>query len=101
MSRRRSRELGEVTRAISFGQTGRAPQSLRVAPSEIYVADTGGKESVEETEKQLADPENTFDLAPRKLVKLTDFMNASGTIKSKPTSWKEMFFPEVHELSGD
>ena len=31
----------------------------------------------------------------------TDFMNASGTIKGKPTSWKEMFFPEVHDLSGD
>ena len=69
--------------------------------AEIYVADTGGKESVEETEKQLADPEFIFDLGPKKLIKLTDFMNASGTIKGKPTSWKEMFFPEVHDLAGD
>ena len=61
-------------------------------------ADTGGKESVEETEKQLADPEYIFDLGPKKLIKLTDFMNAVGTIKRKPTSWKEMFFPEVHDL---
>ncbi len=69
--------------------------------AEIYSADTGGKETVAETEQQLADPEFIFDLGPKKLVKLTDFMNAAGTIKGKPTSWKEMFFPEVHDLSGD
>jgi NitT/TauT family transport system substrate-binding protein len=68
--------------------------------AEIYVAD-GAKESVEEVEKQLADPDFIFDPAPRKLIKLTEFMNASGTIKGKPASWKELFFPEVHDLSGD
>jgi NitT/TauT family transport system substrate-binding protein len=69
--------------------------------AEIYVADTGGKESVEETVKQLADPEFIFDLGPKKLIKLTDFMHAAGIIKARPASWKEMFFPEVHDLAGD
>ena len=69
--------------------------------AEIYSADTGGKETVAETEQQLDDPEFIFDLGPKKLLKLTDFMNAAGTIKGKPTSWKEMFFPEVYDLSGD
>ena len=54
-----------------------------------------------ESDNSLRDPEFIFDLAPRKLIKLTDFMHASGAIKNKPTSWKEMFFPEVHDLSGD
>ena len=45
--------------------------------AEIYSADTGGKETVAETEQQLADPEFIFDLGPKKLIKLTDFMNAS------------------------
>jgi NitT/TauT family transport system substrate-binding protein len=69
--------------------------------AEIYVKDGGGKESVEAVEKDLADPDNIFDLGPKKLIKLTDFMNSVGMIKSKPTSWKEMFFPEVHDLKGD
>src|SRR6185295_13674987 len=69
--------------------------------AEIYVKDSGGKESVEAVEKDLADPDNIFDLGPKKLIKLTDFMNSVGMIKSKPTSWKEMFFPEVHDLKGD
>jgi NitT/TauT family transport system substrate-binding protein len=75
--------------------------SNRRKAAEIYSADTGGKETVADVEKQLADPEFIFDLGPKKLIKLSDFMNASGTIKSRPTSWKEMFFPEVHDLSGD
>ena len=69
--------------------------------AEIYSADTGGKESVEDTEKELANPENIFNLGPKKLIKLTDFMNDAGVIKGRPTAWQEMFFPEVHDLSGD
>jgi NitT/TauT family transport system substrate-binding protein len=69
--------------------------------AEIYVKDSGGKESLEETEKDLANPENVFDLGPKRLVKLTDFMQSVGIIKAKPVSWKEMFFEEVHDLKGD
>jgi hypothetical protein len=28
-------------------------------------------------------------------------MNKIGSIKSKPASWKDLFFPEVHGLQGD
>lgn len=73
----------------------------RQRAAEIYVADGGGKEKVEAVEKQLADPEFVYSLAPQKLIKLSDFMHAAGIIKSKPVSWKEVFFPEVHELQGD
>jgi NitT/TauT family transport system substrate-binding protein len=69
--------------------------------AEIYVKDSGGKESIEETEKDLANPDNIFDLGPRKLIRLTDFMHSVGTIKAKPASWKEMFFEELHDLKGD
>lgn len=69
--------------------------------AEIYAKDTGGKETADEAEKQLADPQWIFSLGPKKLVQLTDFMNAAGIIKAKPASWKDMFFPEVHDLEGD
>lgn len=69
--------------------------------AEIYVLDGGGKEKVEDVEKQLADPEFIFNLGPKNLIKLTDFMHAAGAIKTRPISWKEMFFPEVHDLQGD
>jgi len=69
--------------------------------AEIYSKDTGGKETAEATEKELANPDNVFSLAPKKLIKLTDFMNDAGIIKTRPKTWQEMFFPEVHGLSGD
>lgn len=85
----------------AFREATNLVNSDRRRAAEIYSADTGGKETVAETEQQLNDPEFIFDLGPKKLIKLTDFMNATGTIKGKPTSWKEMFFPEVYDLSGD
>ncbi len=69
--------------------------------AEIYVKDVEGKEKLEDVEKQLADPEWIFSLGPKRLVKLTDFMNSAGIIKAKPVNWKEMFAPEVHDLEGD
>ncbi len=69
--------------------------------AEIYSKDTGGKESADAAEKELANPENIFSLGPRKLIALTDFMHSIGVIKTKPTSWKELFVPEVHDLNGD
>jgi NitT/TauT family transport system substrate-binding protein len=75
--------------------------SNRRRAAEIYVADGGGKEKVEAVEKQLADPEFIFSMAPKKLAKLADFMNTAGVIKSKPASWKDVFFPDVHDLAGD
>ena len=40
-------------------------------------------------------------LTPQKVGKTADFMYKIGTIKTKPASWKELFFPEVHGLAGD
>ena len=75
--------------------------SNRRKVAEIYVADSNGKEKLDETEKQLADPDFIYNLGPKRLTKLTDFMHAAGVIKAKPASWKDMFFPEVHDLQGD
>jgi NitT/TauT family transport system substrate-binding protein len=87
--------------ADAFKEATNLINTNRRKAAEIYSADTNGRETVEEAEQQLANPDFIFDLAPRKLMKLTDFMNAAGVIKGKPTSWKDMFFPEVHDLSGD
>ena len=73
----------------------------RARAVEIYVKDVSGKEKAEDVMKSLSDPEFVFDLGPRKLMALVDFMHQAGIIKTKPANWKEMFFPEVHDLAGD
>ena len=50
--------------------------------------------------KILEDPLVKFTTTPMNVTKYSDFMYRIGSIKVKPASWKDLFFPEVHDLSG-
>lgn len=50
--------------------------------------------------KILNDPDVKFSTTPSNTTKYSDFMHQVGSIKVKPASWKELFFPEVHHLPG-
>jgi NitT/TauT family transport system substrate-binding protein len=39
-------------------------------------------------------------MVPESTVKYAEFMHAVGSIKIKPASWKDLFFPGVHGLPG-
>lgn len=69
--------------------------------AEIYVADVGGKEKADAVEKDLGNPDYRFSIGPQKVIKLTDFMHAAGVIKNKPASWKDLYFPDIHDVEGD
>jgi NitT/TauT family transport system substrate-binding protein len=38
---------------------------------------------------------------PQKVFATAAFMAKIGSIKESPASWKDLFFPEVHNLPGD
>jgi len=59
------------------------------------------KDSVDDIYSMISAPDYAYTLMPQKVYKTAEFMNKIGTIKSKPASWKELFFPEVHRLQGD
>lgn len=50
--------------------------------------------------KVLEDPLVKFTMTPSKVTTYAGFMHEIGSVKLKPASWKDMFFPEVHGLSG-
>lgn len=70
------------------------------AAAEYYVRETKSKDSVEVVEKILNDPQVEFTMTPKSIIKYTDFMNKVGSLKSRPASWKELFFADVHALPG-
>ena len=41
-----------------------------------------------------------WTMVPENTMKYAEFMHSVGTIKVKPASWKDLFFPEVHDLPG-
>ena len=73
----------------------------RKQAAEIYLRVSGDKKStVAEIQKQLEDPNLVFTATPRNIQKYADFMFEVGTIKIKPNSWKDIYFPEIHALPG-
>ncbi len=70
------------------------------AAAEIYIRMTKDKSPIDDILKIMNDPEIQYSLQPRNTMKMVDFMYKSGTIKAKPGSWKDMFFPNMYDLQG-
>jgi len=68
--------------------------------AEIYLRMTKDKSSVEDILKIVNDPQIEYSLAPKNVMKMVDFIYRTGGIKIKPASWKDLFFPNMHELQG-
>ncbi len=50
--------------------------------------------------KILQDPLVKFTMTPYKIMRYADFMHEIGSIKVKPASWQDLFFPEIRDLAG-
>jgi NitT/TauT family transport system substrate-binding protein len=48
----------------------------------------------------ISSPGVDFTVAPQGFMKFADFMFKTGIIKQRPSSWKDVFFPEVHDEAG-
>ncbi|HSO06595.1 MAG TPA: ABC transporter substrate-binding protein [Pelomicrobium sp.] len=70
------------------------------AAADNYIKWSGYKGSKDLIMKILNDPKVSFTMTPNNTTKYSDFLHKIGTIKVKPDSWKDMFFPEVHDLKG-
>ncbi|MEO6748736.1 MAG: ABC transporter substrate-binding protein [Casimicrobiaceae bacterium] len=70
------------------------------AAAETYLRMTKDKSSVDDIVKMLEDPTVKFTTTPNNMMKYVDFMYKVGSIKAKPASWKEMFFPNIQSLPG-
>jgi sulfonate transport system substrate-binding protein len=68
--------------------------------AEIYKTIAKDRNSVDALEKMVADPDVDYTSTPVNLMKFVDFMYKVGRIKTKPASWKDMFFPEAYGLNG-
>jgi NitT/TauT family transport system substrate-binding protein len=68
--------------------------------AEAYLRISKDKDSLDNVLKVLNDPEVKFTTTPQNVTKYVDFMNKIGSIKAKPASWKDLFFPNVHNLPG-
>jgi sulfonate transport system substrate-binding protein len=69
--------------------------------AQVYLDVSGDKKStVADIEKQLEDTNILFTTTPRNVQKYADFMFDAGYIKTRPDSWKDLYFPEIHDQPG-
>jgi NitT/TauT family transport system substrate-binding protein len=68
--------------------------------AEIFVRSSKVKVDVDEVLKMLEDPDTRFSTTPTGMMQFADFMQLSGTIKTKPAVWSEMFLPALQGRPG-
>jgi NitT/TauT family transport system substrate-binding protein len=83
--------LDEATASINGDKRAAAQTYLRISKD---------KDSLDDIVKMLNDPSIVYTTTPNNVMKYVNFMHKIGSIKVKPDSWKEMFFPNAHGLSG-
>src|SRR6266550_3821710 len=68
--------------------------------AEIYLAVSKQKSSPDEVLRILSDPNSKFSTVPDGTMRYAEFMSRIGTIKAKPASWKDLFFPPIYGVPG-
>jgi NitT/TauT family transport system substrate-binding protein len=68
--------------------------------AQYWIDDVKSKMTVERVAEIASGKDVRWTMAPENTVKYAEFMHAVGTIKVKPVSWQDLFFPEVHGLPG-
>jgi NitT/TauT family transport system substrate-binding protein len=71
------------------------------AAAELYLKAGKEKFALEELTSMLAMPGFVFTVAPNGTLKYAEQMFKTGVIKTKPSSWKDVFFAEAHGLPGN
>ena len=69
--------------------------------AELYLANSGDKDTLQNTVAAMKTPGNEFTLQPRGVHKMMDFMNLTGLMKKKADNFADLFFPEAKEYGGD
>ena len=69
--------------------------------AQIYVKETNEKRNTPaQLAKIISDPDNVWTVTPQQSMTYASFMHKVGTMKRLPSSWKDLYMPEAHELKG-
>jgi NitT/TauT family transport system substrate-binding protein len=68
--------------------------------AKIYLDATHEKYSVDEVVAMIKAPNVVYSTTPNATMVFANFMFKTGLIKTRPGTWKEFFFPVVHNLPG-
>ena len=65
-----------------------------------WIEDVKSKLPLDKVTAVISGPQVRWTMTPENTMKFATFMASVGSLKEAPKSWKDMFFPEVHDLNG-
>jgi len=65
-----------------------------------WIEDVKSKMPLDKVTAVISGPQVKWTMAPQNAMKFATFMASVGSLKEAPKSWKDLFFPEVHDLNG-
>ena len=69
--------------------------------AEIYLAISNDRRSsLDDMTRIISDPDNDYTTVPLHTMKFAAFMHAAGSLKRKPETWKDLYFPGIHGVAG-
>lgn len=75
-------------------------QNDRNAAAQAFMKDAKTRMDATLVTKVLSDPKIHYTTIPSATFKLVQFMARIGIVTQAPASWKDMFFPEIHNQPG-
>jgi NitT/TauT family transport system substrate-binding protein len=70
------------------------------AAAMLWIEDSKSKLAPDLVVGVIAGPQVKWTLAPENTMKYASFMYEVGIVKAEPSSWKDLFFPELHGVPG-
>jgi NitT/TauT family transport system substrate-binding protein len=71
-----------------------------MAAAAVWIKAENAKIPQEKVAKMIMLPENEWTITPKKTLEFANFMQSVGAVPTRPESWKDLFFPEIHDLPG-
>lgn len=72
----------------------------RRAAGALWIQDSNSKLPLDMVDRIVSAPQVRWTLTPEHAMKFARFMHEVGTLKQAPASWRDLFFPEIHDLDG-
>jgi len=72
----------------------------KTAAGALWIEDSKSKLPLDMVGKIVAGPQVRWTMTPENTMKYADFMAEVGTLKTKASSWREYFFPEIYDEKG-
>jgi NitT/TauT family transport system substrate-binding protein len=92
----------QVTKSVvaAMGEAMELIAKDKKRAAQIYLDVTREKTAVDDIVGMLNDPKIAFRLQPSATYPVAEFLHATGRVKNKAASWKDLFVPAAHNLNG-